>query len=138
VPAESGPLLLMVEDEAPNRALLRAVLQRAGEPVVRGARVLEAADLATARRLLEDEAVDLILLDVRLPDGSGLDLARELQERQDADRPAVIVLSASVLAAQRETALAAGADHFMAKPYAPTELTALIATELQRKADLTG
>lgn len=125
----------MVEDEAPNRALLRAVLERADEPLVRQARVIEAGDLATARRLLDDESVDLILLDVRLPDGSGLDLARDMHDRHATERPAVIVLSASVLTSQRETALAAGADHFVSKPFVPSDLTALIASELERKGE---
>jgi DNA-binding response OmpR family regulator len=123
----------MVEDEAPNRALLRAVLDRADEPLVRQARVIEAEDLATARRLLDAESVDLILLDVRLPDGSGLELAQAVHDRQAAERPAVIVLSASVLRSQRDTALAAGADHFVSKPFVPSDLTALIAAELARK-----
>ena len=72
--------ILIVEDEPANVDLFRAVMRRAPEPVVRDARLLEAGTLADARRLVAEESVDLVLLDVRLPDGVGLDLARELRE----------------------------------------------------------
>jgi CheY-like chemotaxis protein len=124
-----GQVVLLVEDEAPNRALIRAVFARAGEPQVREARLIEADDLATARDVLAQAAVDLVLLDVRLPDGNGLDLARELRDA-GTTRPAVIVLSASVLPTERDKAIDSGADHFVSKPFVPTDLTALIASQL--------
>lgn len=79
-------VILYVEDEAPNRALLRAVVARAGDATVRSATLLEAPDLATARHVLATEPVDLVLLDVRLPDGNGLDLARAIRDGE-APRP---------------------------------------------------
>jgi two-component system KDP operon response regulator KdpE len=112
--------ILVVEDEAPNRALVRAVLARSADTRVVRARLLEAPTLARARELLAAEPVDLVLLDVRLPDGSGLDLATELLG--SAARPRVIVMSASVLPNERDAALHAGADAFLAKPYRPTDL----------------
>jgi two-component system KDP operon response regulator KdpE len=116
------PVLLMVEDEAPNRVLLRAVLRRAADRRLREATLIEAADLATARAILASQQVTIVLLDVRLPDGNGLSLARELRARPASERPRVLVLSASVLPNERESALAAGADGFLGKPYRPTEL----------------
>jgi CheY-like chemotaxis protein len=124
------PVILVVEDELANRVLLRAILQRSDVGIVRSATVIEAPDLATARSVLVDSAVDLVLLDVRLPDGSGLSLAEELRSRHGVDRPGVIVLSASVLPDEREAALAAGADVFLSKPYAPAALTDAIARAL--------
>jgi CheY-like chemotaxis protein len=124
-------VILHVEDEEPNRALLRATLGRSDIGVVRDAILLEAPDLATARRRLDEASIDLLLLDVRLPDGNGLDLARDLREGKAEHRPRVIVMSASVLPSERESALAAGADHFLAKPYAPAELIRLLADELE-------
>lgn len=118
------PVLLVIEDEAPNRALLRAILSRAADPRLRNATLIEAADLATARSILARQAVTVVLLDVRLPDGNGLALARELRRRPSADRPRVLILSASVLPNERETALAAGADGFLGKPYRPPDLVA--------------
>lgn len=119
-------VLLLVEDEAPNRALLRAVLSRAGDAAVRSASILEATTLAEARDRLAEGPVDVVLLDVRLPDGSGLDLARELRD-SDRGRPSIVILSASVLPMERFAAEEAGADAFLAKPYDPGELLDVLA-----------
>ena len=118
--------ILLVEDETLNRALVRAVLnRRAGE--LPPLELREADTLGRARASLDERPADIILLDVRLPDGSGLDLARELRQgRDESDAPVVAILSASVLALERVAAEAAGADAFLAKPFVPTELTALI------------
>jgi two-component system, OmpR family, KDP operon response regulator KdpE len=112
--------ILVVEDEAPNRALVRAVLGRSSDDRILHAQLLEASTLERARELLATNPVDLVLLDVRLPDGNGLDLATELRDR--TTRPRVMVLSASVLPNERDAAIRAGADVFLAKPYRPAEL----------------
>jgi CheY-like chemotaxis protein len=117
--------ILLIEDEGPNRALARAVLTRSTDPRVAGIVLLEAPNLARAREILAAQQVDLVLLDVRLPDGDGLALAAELQESGKA-RPIVVVLSASVLPSERDAALRSGADAFLAKPYHPNELVALV------------
>jgi CheY-like chemotaxis protein len=126
-------VVLHVEDELPNRALLRAVVARSTEPVVMSAVILEAADLAAARRILGEERVDLVLLDVRLPDGNGLDLARDIATLP-SPRPDVVILSASVLPSERDAALASGASKFLEKPYVPSELISVIATSLGSRA----
>ena len=113
----------------PNRALMRAVVGRSNDPTVSGVRILDAPDLAAARRILGAEPVDLVLLDVRLPDGNGLDLARDIAQ-SPAPRPDVIILSASVLPSERDAALASGASLFLEKPYVPSELIAVIAASL--------
>jgi two-component system KDP operon response regulator KdpE len=69
--------------------------------------------------------VDILLLDVRLPDGSGLDLARELVAN-DAARPRIVILSASVLPAERAAAIEVGCDAFLGKPYRPADLLDLL------------
>ena len=117
--------ILHVEDEALNRSLLRAVLDRAGDARISSALLDEAGDLQGARRYLADHPVDLVLLDVRLPDGNGLDLVREIRER---DRElAVVVMSASVLPQEREEATRAGCDAFVSKPYLAQDLVETIA-----------
>ena len=123
-------VVLVVEDEEPNRALLRAVLARATGDRLRGVLLLEAADLATARAVLATRHVDLVLLDVRLPDGNGLSLIPPDAERSDAS-PSFVVLSASVLPAERANALASGAAGFLAKPYRPAELIDTVAEVLR-------
>ena len=118
--------VLLVEDETLNRALVRAVLNRRAAELP-PLELIEVDNLNHAREALHAGRADIILLDVQLPDGSGLDLARELRDGHDeSDSPVVAILSASVLALERVAAEAAGADAFLAKPFVPAELTALI------------
>ena len=125
----SERVVLVVEDEEPNRALLRAVLARASGDRLGEIVLLEAADLASARHLLATRPVDLVLLDVRLPDGNGLSLIPGEDERTDST-PRFVVLSASVLPTERAVALAAGAADFLAKPYRPSDLIETVAGQL--------
>ncbi len=120
-------VLLLVEDDPTNRALVRAVLSRAPQVRLRDALITEAATLAGARAALASIRPDVVLLDVRLPDGNGLDLARDLALQGRLPTPRVVV-SASVLPAERAAAMAAGGDVFMAKPFRPAELIELLAT----------
>ena len=116
-----GVTVLLVEDEPRNRALVRAVLSRAADERLRAAEILEAPDVAAARAHLDaGQPIDIILLDVRLPDGNGLDLAGEIKERPS--RPPILVLSASVLPSERAAALRSGADDFMGKPFRAHDL----------------
>jgi CheY-like chemotaxis protein len=123
-------VVLLVEDEEPNRALLRAVLARASGDRLRNVVLVEAGDLATAKRVLANRHVDLVLLDVRLPDGNGLTLIPDEASR-DERSPTFVVLSASVLPTERATAIASGAAGFLAKPYRPAELIDAVANLLQ-------
>jgi two-component system, OmpR family, KDP operon response regulator KdpE len=123
---EQPPLrILLVEDEAMNRTLMRAVLTRASDPRIRLADLVEAETLAEAREHLGAGAIDILLLDVRLPDGSGLDLARELVANEET-RPRIVILSASVLPAERAAAIEVGCDAFLGKPYRPADLLDLL------------
>lgn len=120
--SDPGPAarILYVEDEELNRALLRAVLQRAPDPRLRSAALLEARTIEQARAILAEKDIDIVLLDVRLPDGNGLDLLREIK----SGHPdlGVVVMSASVLPEERAEAIQAGSDAFVAKPYVPGDL----------------
>ncbi len=85
--------------------------------------VSTACDLAAARGRIA-EGTDLIVLDLRLPDGFGLDLCREL--RGAGSNVPILVLTASSQVALRVKGLDAGADDFMAKPFAIAELRARV------------
>ena len=130
---ENPRRILLVEDEDLNRTLVKAVLARASIDAVRDAEVVDAGSLAAARKQLADEDVDLVLLDMNLPDGNGLTLARELATDGPPPgrrRPAVVAVTASVLPQDRAAALAAGCDGFLDKPYAAAELVAVVAEHL--------
>jgi CheY-like chemotaxis protein len=118
------PLILAVEDDARNVALLRAILERAGyELAIEGS-------LAEARAWLAHRRPDLVLLDIGLPDGSGLELADELKHRAPAPSPPIVALSARVLAADRQAATEAGCDAFLGKPLSPAELLSAVAAHI--------
>jgi two-component system KDP operon response regulator KdpE len=121
--------ILLVEDEELNRTLVKAVLARAQIAAVREAAVLDAASLAAARERLDAGPVDLILLDMNLPDGNGLTLARELAGAGGA-KPVVVAVTASVLPQDRAAALEAGCDAFLDKPYAAADLVKVVADHL--------
>jgi two-component system KDP operon response regulator KdpE len=132
-PRDRPPRILHVEDEDLNRLLFRAVLGRASDPRLKSAVLDEATSLARARELLSENAMDLVLMDVRLPDGSGLDLVREIKASDPELR--VVVMSASVLPAERQEATLAGCDAFIPKPYAAAELLDTMARLLAQVPD---
>ncbi|MGC9667753.1 response regulator [Planosporangium sp. 12N6] len=123
---DSPPRILLVEDNELNRALVRAILNRAADPGVRGAHLLEAHNLVQARAVLATEEVDAVLLDVQLPDGSGLSLLDDLAGRGGLRRPAVIAVTGGVMPEQQAAAYAAGCDAILQKPFVAAELVGVL------------
>jgi two-component system, OmpR family, KDP operon response regulator KdpE len=121
--------VLHVEDEELNRLLVRAIISRAADNLVRDIDLVEAGTLAAARSALAEAPVDVVLLDVNLPDGSGLTLASDLTT--STHRPKVIALTASGLPHERAAAMSAGCDAFVDKPYAAADLVDVLATHLR-------
>ena len=117
-----GARLLLVEDEALNRALVRATLARADDARLRDAMIVEAPTIAAARAALAGGSFDMILLDVRLPDGDGLELAASLPR----PHPLIVALTASVVPSPRAEATAAGCDAFLEKPFEPAALRTVL------------
>ena len=119
---------LVVEDNPANQYLARRFLEHLGHD----ATVVPAADAAESR--LGAEAFDLLILDRRLADGDGLDLLRRIRARRDGDRMAIILATAAVTDEGRAEAIAAGADHFLPKPYAIDDLAGAIDRSRQARA----
>jgi two-component system catabolic regulation response regulator CreB len=116
------PTILVVEDEPAIAESLSYGLRRDGYSVV------IAPTLADAERQLED--VDLVVLDLMLPDGSGFDLLGKI--RQERSGIAVIVLSSRDAEADRVAALETGADDYVTKPFSPREIVARVRAVLRR------
>ncbi len=130
------PRILLVEDEELNRTLVKAVLARADVAAVRDAEILDAGSLAAARTQLGAHDIDLVLLDMNLPDGNGLTLAGELATGKlagDRRRPSVVAVTASVLPQDRTAAVEAGCDGFLDKPYAAADLVGVVAEYLGKR-----
>jgi CheY-like chemotaxis protein len=107
---DDKPLILAVEDEPRNAALLEAILTRAGY------RLHVADQIGEARAWLADGAPALVLLDRHLPDGDGLELIPEIKGTPRLRDVPILLVSASVLPEDVNAAMAAGCDGFLAKP----------------------
>lgn len=109
--------VLVVDDEAEVRSVVARALRADGHAVT------TAEDLQAARRRVS-EGIDLLVLDLRLADGFGLELCRELRA-EGASIP-ILLLTALSQVALRVEGLDAGADDFLAKPFAVAELRARV------------
>jgi two-component system KDP operon response regulator KdpE len=119
----SGPAILLVEDEAPAR---RALADYLGQ---RGYEVCQADTAVEAMRQWDAHRADLILLDLGLPDLDGAEVIRRI--RREATTP-IIILSARGDERDKIAGLEAGADDYLAKPFATDELNARIRAVLRR------
>lgn len=120
----SGESILLVEDNDAVALGLQMGLQREGFRVSRAASVREARDAAL------QEEFQLIILDIRLPDGSGFDLCRNL--RTAGLRQPILILTARDETADKVIGLELGADDYMTKPFELHELLARIRALLRR------
>lgn len=104
------PLVLIVDDNERNLKLARDVLRAAG------LRTLEAATGAEAMTLAAEQLPDVVLLDLRLPDMDGTDVARELRDEARTARIPIVALSALRLEGKDDGLLAAGFAGYIEKP----------------------
>ncbi|SMH37237.1 response regulator [Mesorhizobium australicum] len=116
--------ILIVDDDSEIRSLLARYL--GGQ----GFRISVAADRRECESRIADGSPELIVLDVMLPDGSGLDICRDLQQRRP--RIPVILLTALKEDVDRIIGLELGADDYLGKPFNPRELVARIKAVLRR------
>jgi two-component system phosphate regulon response regulator PhoB len=118
--------ILLAEDDPDIRHLVSTKLRRSGFDVVETTDGSEA--LAAARR----SHPDLVLLDVRMPRLSGLDVLRELRADPGTARLPIIVLTARTRAVEVELGYAAGATDYIVKPFSPRELVSRVEAALTR------
>lgn len=116
-----SPRILVVEDEPAIAESVAYALGRDGFSVTVAATASAASTLA--------DAAELVVLDLMLPDGSGFDLISTWRERK---RTPIIVLSSRDGEADRVTALEAGADDYVTKPFSPREVVARVRAVLRR------
>ncbi len=105
-----SPLILLVEDNETNQVLTVAVLERDG------CRVAVAGNADEARRSIEEELPDLILMDIQLPGEDGLSLTRDLKQNPATSLIPVIAMTAHAMQGDAELALGAGCSAYIAKP----------------------
>lgn len=117
--------VLLVEDDLSLGSSLARVLREQGLPA------LWVRSCAEARQFLGSESFDLVLLDIVLPDGSGLDVLAGLRSRH-VDVP-VMMLTARDSISDRVTGLDSGADDYLPKPFAMEELLSRIRVLLRRR-----
>lgn len=117
-----GKNILYIEDNPDNMLLVKRVLQS------RGYNFLEARNGTEGLSMAEDHAVDLILLDINLPDIDGYEVARRLRKsaKPDLAYVPIIAITANALKGDAERALEAGCDVYMSKPINIRELWARV------------
>jgi two-component system cell cycle response regulator DivK len=120
--------VLYVEDNEYNRKIVRQLLGRTAF------RLVEAVDGEAGVAAAFKEAPDLILMDVQLPKMSGLDATRLLRADERTKDTPIIIITSFAMSGDRERATAAGASGYIAKPYSPRELLALLRQFLPEEA----
>jgi two-component system OmpR family response regulator len=115
--------ILIVDDDPDMRLVLREHL----EP--EGFEVIDAANGAEMRGIIGQEEIDLVILDLQLPDEDGLNLAKVLREKTDAG---IVMLTGKGTTVDMVVGLEVGADDYIAKPFKSRELLARIRSVLRR------
>lgn len=117
------PLLLVVDDEAGILRLIKLELS------AQGFRVITASNGEEALRLAEEQRPDAVLLDIMMPEITGLEVMRRLRERTNVP---VLLVTAKDKDADKVRGLELGADDYIVKPFSPDELGARVRAVLRR------
>ncbi|TVX98768.1 response regulator transcription factor [Cohnella terricola] len=117
------PTVLIVDDDSEIRDVIHVYLRNDGF------RVLEADNGYAALELLRTERVQLVVLDVMMPDMNGIQACMKIREISDVP---IIMLSAKQEEIDKITGLSTGADDYVAKPFSPLELMARVKAQLRR------
>lgn len=117
------PLVLVVDDDAGIRRLIRLELS------TQGFRVIEAPDGVTAVRMAEQDSPQLLVLDIMMPDMTGLEVLEAVRRRRNVP---VLLLTGRDQDADKVRGLQLGADDYLIKPFNPEELSARVRAILRR------
>ena len=128
----SEKTILIVDDEAPIRDMLRVALEMAEYSVI------EAGDAQQAHMQIVDKKPDLVLLDWMLPGTSGIELARRLKKEEVTREIPIIMLTAKGEEDNKIQGLEIGADDYITKPFSPRELVARLKAVLRRTDSLSS
>ncbi len=112
----AGQLVMIVDDNELNLKLLRDVLR------FEGYRTVEARTGAAALALAADQPPDVVLMDIGLPDQSGVEAMHRLRADPAIRTTPVLAVTASAMVGDRERFIAAGFDDYLAKPIRTREL----------------
>jgi DNA-binding response OmpR family regulator len=121
--AMTDPVVMIVDDEAPIRQIVRRYLEAEGYKVV------EAADGVEALERFGASPADVVILDVMMPGMDGIEILRRLRAVSEVY---VIMLTAKTEEVDRLIGLAVGADDYITKPFSPRELVARVKAVLRR------
>ena len=113
-------VILYVEDNFQNRRLVTKLLKS------RGYKVLEAEDGKTGLQLIRDFRPPVVLMDIDLPEMSGLEVTKIVKADLELRNILIIALTASAMRGDRERFLAEGCDDYLSKPIQPLELLAKV------------
>ncbi|MDB3951860.1 response regulator transcription factor [Gammaproteobacteria bacterium] len=121
--------ILIIEDEPDIRKTLEYNISREGYKVVC------ASSLSKGKEQINSSEFSLILLDLMLPDGSGLDLCREIKSDKDKSSTPIIILTAKDDEVDKVVGFELGADDYVTKPFSVRELILRIKAVLKRGAE---
>ncbi len=127
-----GRHVLIVEDDVRNVFALTSILEPRGVVVQIARNGREALEVLERELTHPDQAIDLVLMDVMMPEMDGLTATREIRRRPEWKRLPVIMLTAKAMKDDQERCLAAGANDYMAKPLDVEKLLSLVRVWMPR------
>lgn len=132
--AASGPTkaatILLCEDNSVNQRVMRAILEKQGHSVI------IAGDGYAALKALEEMPVDLVLMDVQMPEMDGITAAKLIREKEQWRNLPIVAITAHAMNGDRERCLQAGMTGYISKPVAPKALVDTVRDQLEGKFEV--